>query len=84
MTARESDQLLALKQKIEQMRSKRDRAQGSLQTTLKILQIEFGCESIREAKALLATMNEDVETAKADFDVAMTDFNKRWGDKLAV
>lgn len=79
-----ADQLLALKQKIDRMRTARDKAQGSLDSLLKTLKSEFDCDSLKEGRELLATIEEDAKIAEEAFQTALKDFNEEWGEKLST
>jgi len=52
--------LFELKNKIERMKSERDRAKGASDQIMKQIEKEFGCKSIKTAKKLLAEQKKEL------------------------
>ena len=71
-----------LKNKVEALRRKAERAQGAYEQLLKRLKDEFGCDSLDAARALLNKTEREVKKAKERFEQAKTEFEQNWQEKL--
>jgi methyl-accepting chemotaxis protein len=69
-----------IKQQVEQMQQKADRAEGALEQLMEQLKTEFDCKSVKEAKTKLEVMKEEVEELEKKFEEALTEFEKKWED----
>ncbi|HUW45948.1 MAG TPA: hypothetical protein VMW50_09165 [Dehalococcoidia bacterium] len=74
--------LEAIKRKSENMRQERDRAQGRLEEAQKRLKAEFAVDSIEEAQKLLKKLTKKEDAAREEFELALKEFNDKWGDEL--
>jgi len=72
------EQYRKLKQEVENAKSEADRAEGALGQLLQRLKEEFGCDNIKEARALLTTLNSKQEKAEAAFEKSMEAYEERW------
>ena len=76
------EDLEKLKEKAEEIRQQRDRAQGRLEETEKRLREEFQVNSIDEAEELLEKLEKEEKQAETEFEKALEEFNEKWGDQL--
>lgn len=74
----------AVKEKIENLRTKKDRAEGALEHTLQVLQDEFECDSLEAAEALLKNLEAKEAKAESKRDKAFTEFMDKWGETLEL
>jgi len=72
------NQYRELKQEVEAARNEATRAQGALDQLIDRLKDEFECESLKEAKTLLTSLETKREEADEDFEKAFADYQKRW------
>lgn len=70
--------LLALRQRVEKLRSERDRARGALEQTMLRLKTEFKCSTLPAAEKLLKQYKAERADAAEAFDNAMAKFEKEW------
>ena len=77
------DKLTKLKKKAEAAQREADKAQGALEQILSQLKEEFKCDSLEDAEYLLATLHDQERLTLEAFDEAMTEFEKRYGDKIS-
>jgi len=68
--------------KVERLRQERDRAQGRLDATMKLLQQEFKVDSIEAAQELLEKLQQKEAQAKTQFEKALAHFTETWGEEL--
>ena len=71
-----------LKRKIENARSKSERAAGSLQQILSTLKKDWGCSTIEEACEKLAALKKKAAKKEAEFLEMMSTFERTWGEQL--
>jgi hypothetical protein len=71
-----------LKEKVEELQRKADKAQGALETAEERLQEEFNCKTLKDAEILLKAMEKDAEAAKAKYEKELEEFMEEWGDVL--
>ena len=71
-----------LKEKVEDIQKKADRAQGNLDQIMKQLKNDFDCDDLEEAKAILDKLEKELEETESEFDEAISEFEEKWGDKL--
>lgn len=69
-----------LKKIAENARAERERAQGALDTNLKRLKSEFGCNNLDAAEKKLAKLRQEATAARADFEEAARAFREDYGD----
>lgn len=72
------DQYRKLKAEVERAKSDAERAQGALDQLMSRLEKEFECSSIKEAQKLLAELEAKEKAAKAAFQKAFTDYERKW------
>ena len=71
-----------LKQTVEEAQQKSDRAAGALEQITKTLKKDFECNTIAVAAKKLEMLQKQEVQDKEDFEKAMKDFKKKWGDRL--
>ena len=71
-----------LKEQIDALQRRADKAAGSAETIVRQLKSEFGVKSIEEAKTLLAKMERDEAKAEREYENALRDFEAKYGDML--
>ena len=69
-----------LQQRAEQARAARDRAAGQMDAAMARLRDEFGCESLKQAKAMLKKLERDAVAAEGAYAIAEKEFNDAWGE----
>ena len=72
------DQYRKLKREVETAKSEAERARGAFEQVTSRLKSEFGCASIKEAKAKLLELEEVRDTAQQEFSSALDAYQKRW------
>ena len=55
-----------LKEKIEESKAKRARAEGALEQAMERLKKEFGCSTVEEAEAKIEALNKELDKDEAD------------------
>ena len=65
------EKLEKLKQRAEEMRQERDRAQGRLEEAEKRLKDEFEVDNLDDAKKLLQKLQEEADEAREEFDTTL-------------
>jgi hypothetical protein len=76
------DDVTAVKKKLDRLRRESDRAAGVMDGIMKRLKDEFGCHTLKEAKAKLKEMQAQEAKAKSTFNKAFNAFEKEWGEVL--
>lgn len=71
-----------LKDRLDEMTRERDRAAGALAEQVKRLKDEFGCASLKEAKALLNKWKYEAEVAGKAYRKAAAEFERKWKERL--
>lgn len=69
---------LSLKREVEEAKANADRAQGALDELMDRLKQEFDCDSLKDAKALLADLQEKEEQAESAYLKAKSTYEKKW------
>jgi ATP-dependent protease HslVU (ClpYQ) peptidase subunit len=69
-----------LKRKAETARSRRDRAEGSLEGVRRDLQKEFGAGTVKEAGELLKRLEKKLKKQEAVLESALAEYEKEWED----
>jgi len=75
-------QYLAAKEKAEALKSRADRAEGSLARLLEQLRREFGCKSPEEAAALLKRQQRENAKERSRLEAEQAAFAERFGTLL--
>ena len=71
-----------LQTRVTEQQRETDKAQGALEELKRQLKKEFGCDNVREAKTLLAELEQEQEEAERAFTVAMEEFETQFGETL--
>ena len=77
-----TEQLTQLKQKVEDRKQQRDRAEGRLEETKQRMKEEFGVSTLKQTKEQLkkfVVMEKKTSTA---FETALKEFEEEWSEKL--
>lgn len=72
----------ALKSRVEQLQSDRDRASGVLDQIQNQLKDEFDCHSIQQARNLLRSLQAKQRKAERSFTKALERFESEHGEEL--
>lgn len=72
------DDYQALKRKVEKLRQDKDKAQGALDQVMSEIKEEFGVLSIKEAKALLAKLEQERLAASDKYLAKKRKFETKW------
>lgn len=67
-----------LKQEMETAKSEADRAQGQLDQLMTRLKEDFGCATLKEAKAKLEELEKEKATAEKAFEKALRAYEMEW------
>ena len=76
------ERYLQLKSQVESAKQQADKAEGALESELKQMKKDFGCDTIEDAKRQLRQYKVKRDKIKAKFDREMERFEKKWKDKL--
>jgi len=68
-----------LKQKAENIRVKRDRATGQLESSMEQLDTEFGCKTLKDARAELKKRMKEADEAESAYLETARHFEEKWG-----
>lgn len=79
---RDSDRYKRLKRATDAARRDRDKAAGVLESLMDELKRDYGCETLKDAKALLKRKDREADAAIAAFRKAADEFEAEWGDAL--
>lgn len=72
------DSYRRLKREVDEAKTEADRAKGALTQLMKQLKEEFECEDVKEAKTLLAELEEKRDKAQKRFERSLDDYEKKW------
>lgn len=76
------DQYHTLRRRAERLRQKAAEADGALKEVLRQVKEQFGCSTLKEAKALLAELEAKERKLGARYAAEMAKFQSKWGDVL--
>jgi hypothetical protein len=79
MTPKEYERI---QNKITSLRKEADQATGRLQQLMERLEKEHGCKTVKQAEKLLAKLEKEEAAAEQEYEAALRDFEKQYGDKL--
>lgn len=79
MDARE---YLQLKERVESLQRKADKAAGALEQIKERIRSEFGAKTLQEAKQLLEKMEEQEEQLEKKLAKATKEFESKWNDRI--
>lgn len=71
-----------LKRKADDATQNAARAEGALNQIIKQLKSDFGCNSFKEAKEKLASLEKEKNDSYAAFEKALTEFEEKWQASL--
>lgn len=71
-----------LKEKAERLQRDADKAQGALEQVKEQISKEFGCQTIKAAKALAEELQAELEQTEQKYEQQLTRFEKEWGDEI--
>ena len=78
-----TQRLLNMRQALEEAKSKRQRAEGSIETLLQQLKDEHGCTNTEEAETKLKKLKERTRKAQEDLETALEEIEEQYGDILS-
>jgi septation ring formation regulator EzrA len=73
-----------LKQKSDSLQQQISRAEGALEQHLSRLRQEHDCNSIKEARTKLRSLEEKAATAEEQFAQAADEFETKWAEVLGA
>jgi predicted component of type VI protein secretion system len=73
------ERLLRIKERVEDLRAERDRAEGKLEQIMAVLEKEHGCSSLEEAEEKAEKLEKKAAKAKKEFESALSRFEATWG-----
>lgn len=79
MDARE---FVRLKERVEALQRKADRAEGALEQWRRYLHAEFSCPDVEKARKLLAELKRQERELEAKYRADLKTFERKWGDRL--
>lgn len=71
-----------LKARALELKAESDRASGALEQHMRTLKEDFGCDTVEEAKKLLAKMEEEEAKYEAEYKQELERFEEKWGKDL--
>lgn len=71
-----------LKDKVDRLRTKADKAKGAFDASIKRIKDEFGCDSLEEARERLDELKTKQAEADCQYVEAMDGFKEKWGEVL--
>lgn len=72
-----------LKKQEEEAARERDQAIGAKETYLKQLKDDFGCRTVEEAKALLASKQKEQDKLKRTIEKKLETFDEKHGEEIS-
>lgn len=76
------DDFEALKRRVAEVTSRRDKAAGALEQTLKKIKEKYGCKTLEAAEALLVEKEKTRQEAAEKYAAKKQKFEKAWKAKL--
>ena len=73
---------LTIKNEVESMNRKVERAKGALESELSRLEKMFGCDTIEDGQKKLKQLGLKRREAKKKFESEIAEFEDKWSDKL--
>lgn len=73
---------ILLQQKLKTFQREADRAAGELQQLKKQLKEEFGCDSVKEAKEKLTSLQIQEDKLTKQFESDLARFEEQYGERL--
>lgn len=78
----EASRCLKLKERVDSLQSKVDRAEGALESLRQQLEKEFGCKTIKEARKELDRLKEESEQLEQELKNGLDVFEREYGKIL--
>lgn len=78
----DAKEFVRLKERVEVLQRKADRAEGALEQWHQQLRKEFGCRSVDEARKTLADLEQQEQQLDEEYQKTVQVFERKWGDKL--
>lgn len=79
----DADRYVRLKNAVDSLRSKKDRADGALAQEFARLEKDHGCKTVASVRRKLAKAVGSLESAEADYERALDEFEAEWKDTLS-
>ncbi len=73
---------MRLKKDVETAQQRADRSQGALDQLMKTLKEDYGCETLKEAKKKLKSLQKQEEEVREAFETAVEEFEEKWEEQL--
>ncbi len=73
---------MRLKKDVETAQRRADQAQGALDQLMKTLEKDFGCDTLKEAKTKLKSLQKQEEKVRGEFETAVEEFEEKWEEQL--
>lgn len=74
-----AERLLSLKKQIDEAKSKKDQYTGRLAGLQQRLKEEFGCDTVPQARKILAELTEEIETAEQKLEDGLEALEEQLG-----
>lgn len=76
------DDLATLQRQLEELKRKRDKAEGAQQEILRVLKEDYGVSSLEEAKELRKKLKGKLEKKTEEYLKLKKEFDLKWKDKI--
>jgi archaellum component FlaC len=77
-----SKRILQIKERLEDLKQKKHKAEGVLESLRKKLAEEFGCQTTKEAKAKIKKLENEVKELEEDLESKLKDYEEHYGKAL--
>jgi predicted nucleic acid-binding Zn-ribbon protein len=71
-----------LQSQVSVLRRQQAKAEGALEETMRRLESNFGCKSLRKAEVLLEQLQKDAEEAREAYEQELARFETEYGELL--
>ena len=78
------EEILEHKGKLEELKTKKEAAQGAMSTYMEQLQEKYECDSITDAEDLLSTMRSNLVEDEKKLDKKVADWSEKYADLLTL
>ena len=75
-------QVMALREKVDRLRSAAERAKGAADTIRKTLSDKWKCGTLSDARTMLKGMEAEGEKLRLSFVADLAKFEEKWADEL--
>jgi hypothetical protein len=76
-----SQELLELKQEIEEAQQQANKAQGAYEQIMKQIKKDFACNNLEQVDKLLKELESKERRLKQEYETELNKFKKKWKDK---